>query len=520
MRICLQTSNSEKSDEYFYSHIISDKSKSILAQNCIPGNNLLNDIYVNNYMLIEKHLKTLDHDVGAYVCSCGTYYVCPPCGFPDNKDEDEEQDLCLNANCRKPIGHGPPKDTYTGTHSMVIRPGHYRIFKDEEHRTQEFNEYGDYDEGIPNMLLEQYKKQVIDPILDKSKYGINKVEKIYFQQTNITIRKLSIIGYRLLNYVIYSHIYFAYCLGFISDETLNEYICKDMTIIDMIVTDWNILKDCLLTKGVQTIQIFMNMIFDKLCELLINCKNMDISENRDNFEDEIEKMLEDAYKSYDKYQNEYMEINKNALRLDKNSVKSLVLEIIDENEYDQKNFPFYKLLFMTTYPSIENFKHELIKIPNYEQKYPLLYYSLIVEDDKENIMEKSHKELLKYLPDFNSFINFMINFYSYKISRDEASKMILKEQEIYKNNEGRFKNMYEKFIQIWGEIKDYATKYKCNPDMEPIVLDEDKTLDYFLNDNAVVGKGMYIAAALQNFISWQNNFLEKLFHLISPNRLN
>jgi hypothetical protein len=88
--------------------------------------------------------------------------------------------------------------------------------------------------------------------------------------------------------------------------------------------------------------------------------------------------------------------------------------------------------------------------------------------------------------------------------------MILKEQEIYKNNEGRFKNMYEKFIQIWGEIKDYATKYKCNPDMEPIVLDEDKTLDYFLNDNAVVGKGMYIAAALQNFISWQNNFLEKL----------
>ena len=510
MRICLQTSNSEKSDEYFYSHIISDKSKSILAKNCIPGNNLLNDIYVNNYMLIEKHLKTLDHDVGAYVCSCGTYYVCPPCGFPDNKGEDEEQDLCLNANCRKPIGYGPPKDTYTGTHSMVIRPGHYRIFKDEEHRTQEFNEYGDYDEGIPNMLLEQYKKQVIDPILDKSKYGINKVEKIYFQQTNITIRKLSIIGYRLLNYVIYSHIYFAYCLGFISDETLNEYICKDMTIIDMIVTDWNILKDCLQTKGVQTIQIFMNMIFGKLCELLINCKNMDISENRDNFEDEIEKMLEDAYKSYDKYQNEYMEINKNALRLDKNSVKSLVLEIIDENEYDQKNFPFYKLLFMTTYPSIENFKHELIKIPNYEQKYPLLYYSLIVEDDKENIMEKSHKELLKYLPDFNSFINFMINFYSYKISRDEASKMILKEQEIYKNNEGRFKNMYEKFIQIWGEIKDYATKYKCNPDMEPIVLDEDKTLDYFLNDNAVVGKGMYIAAALQNFISWQNNFLEKL----------
>ena len=518
MRICLQTSDSEKSKEYFYSHIISSEIKKIFEENCIPGNNLLNNIYVNNYKLVEEHLKTQDHDVGAYVCSCGLYYEIPSCGFPESKDPEEEEEeeegkvkvlnKCLN--CQLPIGHGPPKEGYTGTHSMVIRPGHLRIFKDEEHRIQEFNEYGDYDEGIPNMLLEDYKKQVIDPILEKSKFGLNKVEKKYFEQTNITIRKLSIIGYRLLNYIIYSHIFFAHCLGFISDETLNSYICDGMTIVDMIETDWNILKDCLQTKGVQTIQVFMNMIFKKLCELLINCKTLKTSEEREKFEEEIEKMLEEEYKNYDEYQKKYMDINNNALRIDKNSMKSLVLEINDENDYDKKIFPFYKLLLMTTYPSLENFKHELIKIPNYEQKYPLLYYTLILDNMEENIKEKNPRDLLKYLPDFNEFANFMIDNYSYKISRDEASKIILKDENIYKNNQRGFKDMFNKFIQIWEKIKIYATKYKCNPDLSVITLDESKSIDYFLNDNAVAGKGMYIASAYQNFISWQNNFLNKI----------
>lgn len=198
----------------------------------------------------------------------------------------------------------------------------------------------------------------------------------------------------------------------------------------------------------------------------------------------------------------YIEKNKTALQLDKSSMKSLVLEIIDENEYDQKNYPFYKLLFMTTYPSVDSFKHELKKIPNYEKKYPLLNLSLI--------MENKCKYLIKYLPKFNSFINFMIDNYSYKISRVEASTMLIKDQEIYKNDVGGFKKMFNEFIQIWEKIKESATKFQCNPDMEPITLSEGNSLDYFLNDNAEIGKGMYIASALQNFVSWQNNFLDKL----------
>ena len=35
---------------------------------------------------------------------------------------------------------------------------------------------------------------------------------------------------------------------------------------------------------------------------------------------------------------------------------------------------------------------------------------------------------------------------------------------------------------------------------------------YFLNDNCEVGNGMYLASACQNFIFWQNNFLQKIIN--------
>ena len=46
--------------------------------------------------------------------------------------------------------------------------------------------------------------------------------------------------------------------------------------------------------------------------------------------------------------------------------------------------------------------------------------------------------------------------------------------------------------------------------MEPKKLKADDKLIYFLNDANELGNGMYIAAACQNFISWQNKFLQPI----------
>jgi hypothetical protein len=41
-------------------------------------------------------------------------------------------------------------------------------------------------------------------------------------------------------------------------------------------------------------------------------------------------------------------------------------------------------------------------------------------------------------------------------------------------------------------------------------LKSDDPLIYFLNDDNELGYGMYIAAACQNFINWQNGFLQPI----------
>ena len=499
LRFCLLTTDHDKPDGFLYAQIFTDQYSTKLNENCIPGNNLLDDIKVTNYYDVEKHLKTQPHDVGAYVCSCGLYYDIPPCGFPW-EPKDKKQTYC--PNCNEPIGYAKKPDSIPGQHGMVRRDGHYRIFKDQKHKNEEFRDYGDSDENIPNMILADYKRIVIDPILEKSKFGINQISKIRFIQNNMIVRKLSQVGYRLLNFILYSHLFFANCLGIISDKDMNKYVCGGMTYIEMLETDWNLLKDALQSKGVQVIQIFMNMIFTKISDILKNCKEIKTTEERDKFEEDIEKILEESYKEYEEYSKKYLEENKAALQLEKDNMKSLVLEVNDIKEYDEKTFPFYKLLLMTTYPSKENLINELKKVPDFERKYPLLNsYAMI---------ENKEKDLIKYLPEFNEFTNFMIDNYSYKISREEAGKNILKEEEIYKNDAHGFKDMFKKFKDNWVHLKKYAIKFGCRDEMPPIDLDENNCLACFLNDDGEIGKGMYIAAAFQNFINWQNQFLDGL----------
>jgi len=127
------------------------------------------------------------------------------------------------------------------------------------------------------------------------------------------------------------------------------------------------------------------------------------------------------------------------------------------------------------------------------------------------------KFLVKYLPEFNEFSNFMIDYYSYKISREEASNRILKEEDLYINDNHKFKQKLKTFIKNWDKLKPYATKYGCRDDMKPCNLDEKQPVAYFLNDNGEIGKGMYIAAAYENFIEWQNHFLDSIIETSKQN---
>ena len=205
-------------------------------------------------------------------------------------------------NCGKIIGQ-------SSEIKIPNKPNYYRIFKDNNAKNSAYDKFNAVYNYVPNMLLDDYKKDKIDPILEANKFGIIKANLIDFKNVNVKIRNLSNIGYRILNFIIYSYLFSANCLGFISNENIQKYTCDEMTCFDMLEIDWNIIKDELNKKGILNIHLFMNIIFDNFYKKVISCKKLKTIEERDKFEEECEKLLDDSFKKYEYYLNIY---NKNA----------------------------------------------------------------------------------------------------------------------------------------------------------------------------------------------------------------
>ena len=271
-----------------------------------------------------------------------------------------------------------------------------------------------------------------------------------------------------------------------------------MTIIQIIETNWNLLKESLEQKNIASIQIFMNIIFKKLSHLINECKYLNKKEDREEFESEVEKLIENNIENYPNYYNKYIKENEKQIKFeDYYSIETIVSELIPPNEeiYSEEEYPFFKYFNLTIYKTKEDFLSHFEE----KEKYPLINQLLL---DKPNVIK------LKYLPKFNEFVNYMIYNYSFKISRDDSKNKILNKEEIFENPE--FSNKFQNFIQIWKEIKDEAIKYKCYPELPIKEFNSNDKLGFFLNDNGDLGYGLYLAAACQNFIDWQNSFLQPI----------
>ena len=69
-----------------------------------------------------------------------------------------------------------------------------------------------------------------------------------------------------------------------------------MNIIQIIILDWNILKEALLKINIWSIEIFMNLIFKKLSKLIKECKCLKTDLERNNFENQVEKLIQQNIK--------------------------------------------------------------------------------------------------------------------------------------------------------------------------------------------------------------------------------
>ena len=505
-RFCVQTldalnTKNLQNKRLFFSQIFSPYFLNSLQQYYVPGNETL-DMHLITLEFVENHLSSNPDNIGCYICSCGYYYSIQPCGFPTRGSTS----TC--PICGLKIGYGDRK-IIVGYHGLVRREGHYRIFKNEDQHRTCMNRYKDSDENVPNMTLEQYKKKIIEPIKKNSPKGLNVVNKDWFLKRDKKIRNLNELSYRILNYIFYSHLFFANCLDLINDAELKKYLVKDMKCIDILEKDWEIIGEILRLKGINSIQIFMNLIFKKLSTLIKECNCFTTDNSRNSFEDEFEKVINNCLKEYQKYSAKYIEENKKLLELKNDNFQSIIQELsspADEAIYPSQEYPLFKYFILTKYSTKDEFIKKIGPPNVYALKYPLLRQYLLDNPDTKKI---------KYLPNFNEFTNYMVEKYSFKISREEAKKKILKYESIVK--EKGFDVKFNNFIKAWDEIKSEAIKYKCRPEMAPKTLKQGDQLSYFLNDDGELGFGMYLASACQNFITWQNSFLQPIIDSVAQN---
>ena len=334
-----------------------------------------------------------------------------------------------------------------------------------------------YFELIPYSETEELKESF--PIY----YNKNKINKTgiicnksftKFEKTLNILDSISKLNERDLNYKnknilkLYSIVYVKMYLNYLSNFIVNNY--NEMESIDDIMKAINNIGN----------KEFEKVIKIYFLKLIYNLKN----NNLDEFKKELEQKKINFYDELNKDEKNYV------IELVHSSSENKVNSSTENNT--EEKLPMIKYFNYTKYKSVKDLFSQLKN----KKRYPLINYFVNGSPDVED---------LEFLPDFNEFTNFMVETFSYHITREEAKKDRLK------NKEEVDMNKFDSFSKVWEKISKYATKYKCRNDMpQKQKFTKDDYLIYFLNDANEERNGMYLAAACQNFISWQNGFLQPI----------
>ena len=487
----------QNKDNNFYSNFFNDNFNNFIKNNHIPGVCIKNDTFLEYYPIIVNHLNKGPLGYGCYVCSCGYYYAVGNCGWPTQKS------ICI---CGEYIGGE--------NHKLVKRKGHMRLYKNQAD-LEHYNQTGQNRENANDsvMTIQQYKEKIIDKRPFNSYKGIFPEPQNSFLGERTDIRKMNILTYKIMHFILFSHLFFINCIGLLNDDNFKkEYCVENMSCIEILEADWNYIKEYLKENGGFIIQIYLHYIFEPLIQIFENSSSsFKTPELRNNFEKEVNDLLVSLNKKelYKKYESKYLEANKEA-NIDLKSTKNIILEFIGPDFYSVNNiYPCLKYFYFKKIPDKKDIFEKLKKIKDYSIKYPLLDIYL-----SEEGFEKLN--LLQNLMDINNFVNILLNKYSFKISREDAKKIKISSI-INENNKN--KKLFEKYKKAWDNIKNYAIRYECRMEMPVLEISDKSPLCDFLVDNGELYHGMYLAAIYDMFIEWQNGILNNIINNNSQNGL-
>ena len=481
-RYCLNELFNKKKNGIFYP-LYDDDHLEYLKNQFYPGNDTKSN---KVYSSIVEHFKKKPNE-GCYVCLCSEgYYHSVKSGFPGENELDKSCPKCLEKIGT--IKNNIIVEFFWQKLSIVNRPNYYRIFKSKQEikNIEQNAELKKKLKEIRYMTIDEYKeKYVINE--DNIKKGVfiysDKNDINYFKNDKKIVRNLSQITFRILNFILYSHLFFARLVTG-KNEDFKEYLPGRMGWAETLYECWKCLENQLLKENIDSIEKFLSYSFVDLFKLLNKEHKIDdyesLIEIEDNLELEILKIIKN-YKEYikDTYKNNM--INKKKIE-DKNSFISLLKETYTYREYSNEEYPFYQYFYFTNYLDQKYINEKLSHLD--KTNYPVLVK--YIETKNNNGCS------LKNLNLFNSVLNLISENYLNKISREYAENTKLK-------NEKKF---YDENKLLINEFISFVNKTK----------NENLSIDNPLSDFLLVGnKFSEIYINIYNeFAKKQNEELEEL----------
>ena len=476
-----------KNNRGIYYPLYENNNQKYLAEKYYPGNDTK---FIEAYSYIIDHFNTKPEE-GCYVCLCDNlFYHSVASGFPTRRH------LKMNCpGCKRNIG------TYKkGNNSIAIvkRENYYRIFKDQKEIDSIINGKSkllkDKLKEINYMTLDQFKEKYINKYFKKDK-GIYISDKKSFINDMKVVRNLSLISYRILNYILYTNLFFAKLIT--GKNYFDKYVPKGMSWSETLYECWILIKNQLIKYNIYSMDEFMNYIFIEIFPILNKEKNIDNYDDLIKLEDKLEKLIQKNIKAY-KEEDYKMSSNQKQNDNDKNSLISLLKESFSKDDYSNNEYPFYEYFYYTDYLNEDVLNKKLGQM--YENKYPALKKYL-----ENRSITKKDKYSLDNLNLFNTTLNIIADKYFNKISKEYSTKTKMKDTEIYKDD--NYTGKINKFIEFYNSLDDIKDSNNNN-----IKLSIDNSLaDFFVDDNNNVG--MTYKYIYSKFINNQNKLLEPLLDM-------
>ncbi len=462
---CISEIQENDDEDKIYSSLYNKNRISYLTEKCYPGSNPKFEPKYELYNKIINHFKEKPNE-GCYVCLCEKgYYHSVPSGFPGDSEKDGKCPFCGNS-----IGTEYIEEETGKVCKIIKRNGYVRIFKDEEEIDQTKEDSGKNRklQEINYMTIDKFKEDYINKLYKDDK-GLHKIDENYFKKDDKLVRNLSQLSYRLLNYILYNHLFFAKLYTGIS-ENFDKYLpekqgkknseeesTERMSWGETLNECWILLKKELSKKDINFVEIFMNFTFKDLYNKLNSEECINDYDSLISFENKLEELIQEKVKLTQEECKKYKElINKNSQ--DKESFVSLLTEKFDSSNYDKEKYPNYDNFYYTDYLDEEYFTKELGH-RNINQLLMINKYLEYSKNKQTSDSKKNKEENYYSLDNLNTFISAINLFnekYSHLISRDFAEGKLLEDDEVYRQNS----KTIDKFITFFNKLQESENKGK------------------------------------------------------------